>query len=478
MKLYVKRSLCLIAALLMLVVAFSACGSDADTESSAPSGTASNNPNSSDVTVVPNTPDIEEGSKYDPATWDPYATISDSIKGQTVRHATWGDPTTNESAVAYANFEADTGLKCEVFAVPQSGYPEHIKMKIAIGDAPDVFMTNEGNQSFPLTLEIASPINLVSTVDLDDPIWDKSMLESTRLNGNIYGVNTIGTPHTGSNLVFFNKRLFEENGFKTPAEYYAENDWTWDNMLKCLKDIKSLSTNSDIYYGAQLELDILAGSVGASFTKYNYETDTFSSGVNDPKLLAAFQWYADAKEQGLLDGNINRFVQGRCGIIVRGTWGLKANGYFADMSPEDVGFTYMPSFEVGEKSYVSSIYRVYGICEGAHHPDAAGYFIRYLLDPANYDLQNTFITPEAGNFYYELTNRTASEKYFNFDAGLATLLGQDQNTAFYNPVKGTSSAGVKTAIDSVSNKVDTAVELANQLIAAKVEADRQNYQKK
>lgn len=474
MKPYFRKTLCLLVALLMLVFAFSACG-DSSSDNDTASKPGSNTNNSSEIIVEPNKPEIQEGSKYDPATWNPYATISDSIKGQTVRQATWGDPTTNESAIVYANFEADTGLKCEVFTVPQAGYPQHIKTKIAIGDAPDVFMTNEGDQSFPLTLEIASPINLVSTVDLQDPIWDQSMLESTRLNGNIYGVNTIGTPHTGSNLVFFNKRLFESNGFKTPTEYYAEGKWTWDNMLKCLKDVKALSTNNEHYHGAQLELDILAGSVGASYTKYNYETDTFSSGINDPKLLAAFQWYADAKEQGLLDGSIASFVQGRCGIIVRGTWGLKSTGYFTDMDPNDVGFTYMPSFEEGETSLVSSIYRVYGICEGAHHPDAAGYFIRYLLDPANYDLQNAFLTPEAGQFYYELTNRKASEKYFNFDAGLAALLGQNQNTAFYSAAMNSSSAGIKSAIDSVSNKVDTAVDLANQLVQSKIEADRLKY---
>ncbi len=474
MKKYIRRIISITLALAMLVFAFSACGSDSNSGTNSGSE-ASTGTDSSEVIVVPNTPEVEKDSKYDPETWDPYATISESIKGQSVRYATWGDPYNNDGAIAFANFEADTGLKCEVYAVPQSGYPEHIKTKIAIGDAPDVFMTNEGNQSFPLTLEIAAPINLVSTVDLQDPIWDQSMIETTRLNGNVYGLNTIGTPQTGSNLVFFNRRLFEENGFKTPEEYYKEGTWTWDNMLKCLKDIKALSTSDTVYYGALLEMDILAGSVGASFTKYNFDTDTFSSGINDPKLLSAFQWYAEAKEQGLLDGSIDRFVQGRCGIVIRGTWGLKGTGYFRDMKPEDVGFTYMPSFEEGEDSLVSSIYRVYGICEGAHHPDAAGYFIRYWLDPANYDLQNTFLTPEAGVFYYELINRTAEQKYFNYDEGLATLLGEDVGKAFYNAVKNSSSAGVKTAIDSVSNKVDTAVNLANELIANKIEADKKNY---
>lgn len=474
MKHCIKKAISLLAALSMLTFALTACGGgDKKPEALTVTSTTTGS-NSSETIVVPNKPDISSNFKYNPETWNPYATILDSIKGQTVRYATWGDPYNNDGAVAMANFEADTGLKVSVFTVPQSGYPEHIKAKMAIGDIPDVFMTNEGNQCFPLTLEIAAPINLVSTVDLNDPIWDQSMIATATINGNIYGLNTIGSPQIGSNLVFFNRRLFEENGFRTPDDYYKNGQWTWDNMLKCMKDIEALSTSSTTYYGAHMEMDILAGSVGASFVKYNFDTHTFSSGLDDPNLLKAYEWYADAREQGLLDGSINQFVQGRCGLVIRGVYGLKATGYFTNMDPNDVGYTYLPSFEEGKTGLVSSIYRLYGICENAPNADAAGYFIRYWLDPANYDLQNTFLTPEAGQFYYELTNRSAEQKYFNFDAGCATLLGENVNNAFYKGVKSSSAAGVKTALDSVSNKVDRAVELANQLVIDKIEADRNN----
>lgn len=87
--------------------------------------------------------------------------------------------------------------------------------KIASGDIPDVFMTNEGDGAFPVTLQIAAPINKVSSVDLNDPRWDKTYLDGATIEGNTYFVQTIGSPVSNGNLVFFNKRLFRENGFTT-----------------------------------------------------------------------------------------------------------------------------------------------------------------------------------------------------------------------------------------------------------------------
>ncbi|MBO5913481.1 MAG: hypothetical protein J6Q76_08440, partial [Clostridia bacterium] len=164
----------------------------------------------------------------------------------------------------------------------------------------------------------------------------------------------------------------------------------------------------------------------------------------------------------------------KCGLVVRGPYGLKNTGYFMDMKPEDVGFTYLPSMEEGGEFKISSIYRMYGIIDGAPNADAAGYFIRYWLDPNNYDLGNTFLTIEAGNFYYELTNTKATQKYFNYEKACMALIGKDIKE-IWTPVKNASSAGVKTAIDSVSNIVDQAVAKANEIVQAKLAADRLKY---
>ena len=466
MKTGIKRVLCLIFALSIALFALTACGGGEDTTNSssqAPTGT-----NDDDSEVIANKPSGVEGTEWE--TFDPYATAA-GLKGTTVRFATWIDHTQTEGAVPLANFEADTGLKVTLYTVPQNGYVNTLMPKMAAGDIPDVFVNNEGGGNFPMTIQIAAPINKVSTVNLQEPIWDQTMLAQGTIDGNVYLVNTIGTPWTGSNQVFYNKVLFEENGFKTPKEYYEDGTWTWDNLLKCAKDIKALGAD---YKGVSLESDILIDSLNTGFIKYDAKTGTFSSGVNDKALLEGYQWYADAKEQGLLDGSIAAFTQNKCGIVVRGPYGLKNTGYFMNMNPEDVGFTHLPSMEEGGEFKISSIYRMYGIIDGAPNADAAGYFIRYWLDPDNYDLGNTFLTNEAGAWYYELTNTVATQKYFNYEKACMTLIGEG-NDSLYTEVRKASSAGVKTAIDSVSNKVDQAVAAANKLIQDKLAADRAKY---
>ena len=470
MKTGIKRILCLLCAMCLFVFALTACGGKENKDTNT-SSQGSNAGASTNDTVSANEPDVDPDSIYADPNWSPYATISDSIKGSTVRFATWIDHTQTEGAVPLANFESDTGLKVELYTVAQSGYVNTLMVKMAAQDIPDVFVSNEGDGDFPMTLQIAAPINKVSTVDLNDPIWDQTMLATGTIEGNVYLVNTIGTPWSGSNLVYYNKRLFEENGFKTPEEYYKDGTWTWDNLLKCAKDVKALGED---YTGIMLEPDIMLGSLGTSFIKYDSKTGTFSSGVNDKALLEGYQWYAEAKEQGYIDGSFASFTQGKCAIVVRGVYGLKNTGYFMNMDPNDVGFTYLPAMEEGEYGKISSIYRMYGIIDGAPNADAAGYFIRYWLDPKNYDLDNTFLTAAAGKFYYELTNTVADQKYFCYDKAAAVLSGENDNV-FSKEANKASSAGMKTAIDSVSNKVDKAVSDCNDLVQQKLAADRAKY---
>ena len=465
MKISFKKILCLLCAL-ALVFALTACGGGSDTTSSSAASS-----DEGDVSYTQ--PEVEEGSKYADPNWNPYATISDSIKGSTVRFATWVDHTETEGAMPLANFYDKTGLAIELFMVPESGYVNSIMTKMASGDIPDVFVNNSGSTDFPVTLQIASPINKVSTVDLQEPIWDQSMLATTTIEGNVYLVNTIGSPWSGSNLVYYNKRIFTENGFKTPEDYFSEGKWTWDNLLKCAKNIKTLGED---YKGVYVSSDDFISSLSTGFMKYDSASSRFVSGVNDTRLLEGYQWYADARDEGLLDGSMNAFQQGKCALVVRGPYGLKTNGYFIDMDQKDIGYTYLPSWEEGEKFVTSAVFRMYGIIDGAPNADAAGYFIRYWLDPANYDLNNAFISVAAGNFYYGLTNIPATEKYFPRDYSCLSLIGEASNT-LYTKVRQVSSAGVKTAIDEVSNVVDKAVEAANKIVDDKLKVDREKYAK-
>lgn len=468
MKTRVLRLLCAVLAFCFLVCAFAACGSDKkETTSETASVTSkAGGEETPDVTSAVNRPSIEQGSIYADPNWDPYASIPDSVKGSTVRFATWIDHTATEGAVPLANFFDDTGLKVELFTVAQNGYVDKLMTSIASGDIPDVFVSNEGNQNFPLTMQIAAPIDLVSHVDLKDPLFDQTMLETGKIGSHYYLLNTIGTPWSGGNLCYFNKALFEENGFKTPAEYYEEGNWTWETMKKVMKDVKSLGSD---YIGGYVDPEIIGDSAGASFCMYDYKTNKFTSGCEKDALVEAYQYYAELKEEGLTGGGTAAFCQGKCGIVLIGVYGLKNTGYYKDMNPEDVGFTYLPARKKGEIGLGSSIYRMYGIVEGAPNADAGGYFIRYWLDPDNYDLNNTFLTPEAGIFYYSLINKTADQKYFNYDDATCTLIGEANSNVFKAGAAGASSAQVPTKIAEVANVVEDACAAANAIIQSKID---------
>lgn len=457
-----KRILCLVFALCLMVSVMSACGGKKDNTSSA------GNTSSKSDKIEAIDPDMTGWEDF-----DPYKQMPASSKGVTVRYATWIDQKADIGAYTLANVKNDIGIDVELYFIKQSGYVQEIMTKIASKDIPDVFISNEAGGAFPITLQIAAPINKVSSVELKDPRFDQIFLKNATIEGNTYYLNTIGTPLGNGNMVFYNKRLFEENGYTTPEEHYENGTWSWDTLLNCAKDIKALG---DDYKGIHLELDILAGSVGTSITKYNFGTHTFSNGTQDPTLLKAYQWFAEAKENGYIDGSLGAFTNGKCGFYIRGPYGLQSKGYFMDMDFEDVGFTWLPSFNEGEKGLISSIYGAHGIVDGAPNADAAGYFIRYWLDYKNWDLENVFFSVEAGQFYYKITEATADEKYFNFDWPLAILAEYaDVNSAFYSTINKTSKNDMKTVLDSMSNIVDTAVERGNQLIADKIAADRVKY---
>ena len=464
MKNSIKRIICAIFAFAILVCAMSACGGDA---SDADASTASTDQGGKKQTVdgddaVISINQVSVGSTDPYYNFDPYASIPDSIKGQTVRYATWINHWETEGKVPLSNFYADTGLNVELFTVAQGSYVDKIMTSIASGDIPDAFKSNEGRDNFPLTIQLAAPIDVVSTVDLNEPIWHKSMLETGTIDGHVYLVNTIGSPWSGSNLVYYNKSLFEDNGFKTPSEYYEEGNWTWTTMLKVMKDVKALGTD---FAGGYVDVEVLGDSAGASFCMYDYKTATFSSGVAKQELLMTYQWYADAREQGLLSTNgMTSFKDGKCGLVITGVYGLKNTGHFKDMDWNDIGFTYLPALEDGTQGKISSIYRMYGIIDGAPNANAAGYFLRYWLDPNNYDIYDTFISNKAANFYFELTNSEASDKYFNFDDACCVLVGNTSSSVFNGGAKAASSAQVNTKLQAVANVVDEAVTKANQLI--------------
>lgn len=473
----IKRILCIVCVLCMTVSMLACCNGNKDVVSggsnvsgtitssnitSNGSNTTSDGSSNSEATSTDSSTNtsLPSGMISDPVgsnpDWDPYKDMPKNIKGQVVRFATWIDHENGtEAKVPLANMMEDIGIGMKTYFVEQVDYETKLLNKINAGDIPDIFVENNG---FPRCLDFAAPIDTVTHMSLDDPIWDKDLMEYAHLGDHYYLVNAYNSPWREGDLVFFNKTLFEENGIKSPAEYYEDGEWTWANFEKACREISALGKD---YYGCHISSESLYGTVGVGFADFDKKTHKFVNNSKSQDYVDVIEFQASLTASDLRHDDHQSFINGKTGMYLIGVYGLKSTGYFADMDPEDLGFTYPPAKDANSTAYVRGIYRMYGIIDGAPHADAAGYALRYFLDYKNYELDNTFVSDEAMEFYYEIT---AYNPYFMFIEGLAPLVG---STWFYTcqSIYRAAPGQVQTAIDAQANLIQSEIDAGNQRIA-------------
>ena len=394
--------------------------------------------------------------------------VAKKLKGTTVKFATWIDHTKSEGANAFNTFEKATGIKVEWVNIPQSEYIPKLASMMASGTAPDVFVEN--NDFFPSSLNIAQPLNKISTLDMKDPIWDQSVIKESTFGKNVYYINTKYSIWNGGDSVYYNKKAFEDNGILTPQDYIDAGQWTMDNLIKVMQEFKALNTS---YTGGAVNPSYFASSMGTSLI---YKKDgKFVSGVNDAALTTAFGYYNKMKDQKLLGGTEKGFMDGTCGVYLVGTMGLKKTGFFKAMDPGNIGVAPIPSIDGKNNSYLSAIYRAYGICRGAKNAEGAAYFLRYFLDPLNYDFDSAFLNDDLRDYFINnISGITADKKHFDFTGSGATVFGyaaSEKNT-WTNSLRNAESAQFSVELQKISNEVNTAVNKCNDIVNSVIAKDK------
>ncbi len=163
------------------------------------------------------------------------------------------------------------------------------------GEKPDLLLHCD---RFPIiaSLGIVRSFTEEEYKQLSD-ICGEKYLDMLQYKGDSYGINY---PWSGNNLFYYNKTMFEEYGVKTPKEYYMEDNWTWDTMVECFKEVtKDLDGDGKMdTYGS--------GTYGSIATPYTYKEDletgelTFIGGTDE-----AYRKFLEIKYNGL---NIDNYL--------------------------------------------------------------------------------------------------------------------------------------------------------------------------
>lgn len=366
--------------------------------------------------------------------------------GSTIKFATWIDHTQGEGAVPMTSFAEKYDIEVVISPVPEGDYVTKISGLIGAGQSPDMIVDNF---DYPDILALAMPLDDVKSIDLTDEFWDQDLVNGMGcINGKHYYVNSLQSPWTYRFMCFYNIKLFEDNGFKTPGEYYEEDNWNIKTFESCASQIAKLG---DKYVGASVRPEFAAGIWEAS-TNY-YKDGKFVSGLENTALATAFKWSIGGKEKGIFSTSREdvKFKANECGMLLYGDFGLRSTGGFEGMDPDIVGYVPMPKVNATDKYYPSTgTLRAYGICKGSKNAEATGYFLRHFLDFKNYDRETMFKSDEASEFYDKLREME--------DHCHLLVKGSYEGNGVIMQV---TSAQVDTALKSVKNQVDAIVAKQN-----------------
>ncbi len=383
-----------------------------------------------------------------------FKNIPVKLKGKTVIFSDWGEANSEEYLKVIDKFTKDTGIKVKMLVLSNTDYLAKVAQQIAAGSAPDIAASNS---TYPQALEVVQP--LPSYFNVSDGFWDPRVSEATKVGNKYYFVNTYNSPFTGGYVVYYNKKIFNNNGLTSPQDYVDSEEWTYENLFQCMKDAKKLGYNNVI------ESMTLAEQMGVSLINYDQKTGTFSGKTTDPRLVKALQYMSKAVDEGLTGGSTSSFANGQSGICMLGTYGLKYDGYFKEMAPSDIGVVPLPnSYDGQELKYMPLGYRGYGICKGAKNGEAAYYFLRYYLDLNKYEPAgaNIFANKVLEKYFRQtqLVLFQNSPLYFEYFQGALALINKPWNSGDWTAIRHSAASQVAIELAKMQNVVDAAAAAA------------------
>ena len=145
------------------------------------------------------------------------------------------------------------------------------------------------------------------------------------------------------------------------------------------------------------------------------------------------------------------------------------------MDADDISYIIPPKADASsEQKYGVASTRSYGIIKGAKNADGAAYFLRYFLNGNNYDPAELYKSEELGEMYKEILNNASTN--YNFNTSVMNIVAASDTLmptfTIFPDLKTCTASQVSTALSSSSNKLDTCIEKANEILQKVIEENK------
>lgn len=476
-----KLSLRILASLmaLLLIMGLAACGGSGDTEgSSAPAESSQPVSDSSDTPVsddpssdasATTTTTTGSGKTTRPivankkaATWaEIKAKIPASAKGTTLHVYDW-NPQSEVPGMSnmHKKFTEETGIIVDYKIVNHNSYFTKIAAEVAAKNAPDAVRIQNVNRQNLVNLQPMQNLGY----DFTDAAWDKNVMNAYTFNGNLYGVNMVGSPYYCAALVYYNKNLIETYGLDDPYDLWKDGEWTWDALWDMCEEFLDEADGDDFIGLSTMAFMEYQHAYNKPTITYDHKNNTFKHNLQDANYVKSWQIYANNYDKGLISQaltNNDAFDGGKLLFNVSmGIASRSGSSYFRNLRSQGaVACVPLPALKKGAKDYqVLGEVQAFGIPKTAKNPALVPYYLRYYFDADNYNMNNFYNVEHAA----EVTKYVQSK---NPAIGYAGAVMTKETTGFVtsqfiDELKQGGAANVKMKLDSFVPTVDAAIKEA------------------
>lgn len=267
-------------------------------------------------------------------------------------------------------YEAQFGGTVNVIVVPWGDMKPTLISMVTNGETVDIVEANDN--TFPIYAAKGLVKPLDELVAMNNPEFIKSVSDSFSFGGHPYAVGAVVL----TAQVYYNKDLFDAYGVKTPDEYYAEDNWTWDTFrevgMEFVADTDEDGVVDQFGYSWWDQLyKLLVGSTGMPV--FTFGADGIEPNYTKNEAIEAIQFWQDAMLKDGFIAEINNWdALWRGGKLAMTTeWVLTAF--------QDVTFNYgvvpFPRSPKVSESYADSLMTGWSVPITSENPEGAANFI-------------------------------------------------------------------------------------------------------
>lgn len=297
----------------------------------------------------------------------------------TLTHLTWRVPDVGTGFDDFKKkFESEhKNITLEIQNVSSDQYYNTLQTRLLSGDPPDLITTEPEEAKYITEAKNGYLMDITNEAFLKNLI--PSTLQSVKLNEKIYGI-----PYdTSSLVVFYNKKIFKNNGVEVPSSY---NEFL--NVCKELKE-KGVAPISygikDEYVTAFLPYQIAPTAVYEKNPNWDDDLTAGKVKFNSSEWKRVFNVPFDLK-QYMNDGGKNAlgigdqqsvelFASGKAAMTCTGTW---ATSVIRSANPNiDLGLFPFPANQDGEENWIiSSPGQIMAMSATTQHPEECKEYLK------------------------------------------------------------------------------------------------------